>query len=1042
VLYTTIALLLLIFSTATSAEIAGTLVHATGALHLGGKTIQLKDKTSFQTQSNERASILLTDETLLRIDHNSKLTIDREGPQTQLQLDYGRIWVLNKKIAANLAIKTPTAIIGIRGTELSITYDEKNKTAVTALEGNAWVSNPLGALTLQAGEIASIDADSPPSKTITLTPENSVQWTVVIPKLISPELLTYSTHPEKATQIWSQLQQRELSSAQQIAQTAIERYPEDGVLHLLHALSSLLTGDTDQALHTSLRATTLLPSSAESWIIHAYILQSIFQLQQAEDASNTALTLSPGHPIASQQLARLQFGSGRTKEAKATLDKIQIESEKNTTHQAQINTLKGFIALSLRQLDQAHLHFKQAIQQDDSQAEPHLGLGLIAARRGESSKAKTEITTAILLNPRRALLRSYWAKILYQLGRHQKALDVLHIAQNIDPRDPTPHLYRALILHDLNRPSEAIQALHKAVALNNQKAVYRSRLLLDKDLAVKNISLASLYSQLGLNGWARTRALAAIQEDISNPSAHLFLANTLDQEGTRAWASQTEHLLARLMQPANNNTFNSYNHYTTFLEQPSRDSTLTLRTGNQQSHEEKLIISGYQPEHHFAWQAGLLHSTTDGWRNTNGSKAKALATYLKWEAQPNLNVMGVISLSNNNQTDAFYPRYEYDAPAIPDEKIDSKVHRLEIGLHQQPHPDTQLLLHGACFKNQFNGLSGINNYIFQQQQPFCQLQGRWIHKQSTHQLSAGAIHMQGDDKNNWVIESLQLSNQPQTKRHASTLFLRDHWQLNPELSIEADLHFESMQNSNSDLTGAEWKLHKINPGVGFSYRLDNQQTVRMAAFQALTPFLSDRLDPATLAGIPIHRNGPPGTTTKEWDIVWEKEWLWGYATANLFRATRYSELHYSEDATNPNHHNLYNGKLQGIQLEGGRLLKNNTGLTTRYLYQRTKDASLNGKADREEHHLELGLRWQNPAGYFGGIKEQYRKINSVSPNRPDEEIFITHLNLGYAFRNKKGNITLETTNLFDRHFNWVTDRFDFSGEPPGRSLQLKLTLNY
>lgn len=114
----------------------------------------------------------------------------------------------------------------------------------------------------------------------------------------------------------------------------------------------------------------------------------------------------------------------------------------------------------------------------------------------------------MLLEPRRALFLSYWGKMLHQIERFEKALEVLAFAAKLDPRDPTPAFYSAVILRDLNRPTEAIAAINRAVALNDNRAVYRSRFLLDRDLASKNIDLSLLYNQLGLSAWLNL-ALAA-----------------------------------------------------------------------------------------------------------------------------------------------------------------------------------------------------------------------------------------------------------------------------------------------------------------------------------------------------------------------------------------------------------------------------------------------------------------------------------------------------------------------------------------------------
>jgi len=193
-------------------------------------------------------------------------------------------------------------------------------------------------------------------------------------------------------------------------------------------------------------------------------------------------------------------------------------------------------------------------------------------RQGDVAAAMQEITEAVLLELRRSLFLSYRAKMLYQIKRFDRALAVLESAQKLDPNDPTPLLYRAIILRDLNHPTEAIQALNQAAALNDNRAVYRSGFMLDRDMAVKNVNQAIIYSQLGLSDWAKNKALASVKKDFNNSAGHMFLAGALlDMEG-RLTGAGSEYLLGTILQPANINALNSFQEYTSFFERPDAGS--------------------------------------------------------------------------------------------------------------------------------------------------------------------------------------------------------------------------------------------------------------------------------------------------------------------------------------------------------------------------------------------------------------------------------------------------------------------------------------
>jgi hypothetical protein len=110
--------------------------------------------------------------------------------------------------------------------------------------------------------------------------------------------------------------------------------------------------------------------------------------------------------------------------------------------------------------------------------------------------------------------------------------------------------------------------------------VYRSRLLLDRDLATKNVSLARLYNELGFDAWGAYEALNSLNADLTNASAHLFMADTYGNlpDRTQAFGSELDQYF--LYSPVNLNSFNNFSEYTSLLERPLRQLTVTQGGGN------------------------------------------------------------------------------------------------------------------------------------------------------------------------------------------------------------------------------------------------------------------------------------------------------------------------------------------------------------------------------------------------------------------------------------------------------------------------------
>jgi len=74
------------------------------------------------------------------------------------------------------------------------------------------------------------------------------------------------------------------------------------------------------------------------------------------------------------------------------------------------------------------------------------------------------------------------------------------------------------------------------------------------------------------------------------------------------------------------------------------------------------------------------------------------------------------------------------------------------------------------------------------------------------------------------------------------------------------------------------------------------------------------------------------------------------------------------------------------------------------------------------------------------MNETFRTIDFDS-TRSNENIWITDLLMSYQLTQKQGNITIGISNLFNNHFNWVTDSFIFSGRNPERALMVGVQLN-
>jgi len=102
------------------------------------------------------------------------------------------------------------------------------------------------------------------------------------------------------------------------------------------------------------------------------------------------------------------------------------------------------------------------------------------------------------------------------------------LAKDLDPNDPTPWLYSALHEQQQRHINEAIRDFEESQARNDQRRLFRSRLLLDQDRAVRGANLASAYRDAGWFEVAQREAAKAVHFDYANAAAHRFLANSYE----------------------------------------------------------------------------------------------------------------------------------------------------------------------------------------------------------------------------------------------------------------------------------------------------------------------------------------------------------------------------------------------------------------------------------------------------------------------------------------------------------------------------------
>jgi tetratricopeptide (TPR) repeat protein len=1165
-----------------AAEPAGRLVYLEGdvAMRPSGAAQWRKAQLSqdlfggdtVRTSANSRAAILCLDESQIRLNQHTVLTLKSVSPSPRLrfgeiapaaqaqeagslyQVIQGEVWLRNKKEKFLFELETPSVTATIRGTELNVRVQPDGTTSIVMLEGEVKLANRYGEVVLTAGEEGLAAPGKAPTKQILVQPADAVQWSLFYPGYFSYRDLPLESleGPGRSSALsqgvaaydqgrlgeaesmagqalaqnpanpgaltlagWVQLQRRQPEEALKYFQ----RVPQPGAAALVGtALARYQTGDTvaayllmasaykpnpghpvvtamtgyfamllgkaeearqlfrtattsssttalllaqcylaqmnivqnhkDEARAQADRALSLMPASPLALLTRALVDIAYFQLPVAQQRLEKALKTDPHFLDAALYLGRIYLGGNYFGRAK----RIAEQALKEAPRDARVLSLAGFVNIAFRHYVKAQELFEKSVQESPQLGEGHLGLGFCHFRFGDMDRGLTEMLTATLLDTRLAAYQGELGKAFYQVRAFDKALATWDYAAKLDPKDPIPHFYKGIALTDLNRPGEAVQSINRSIELNDNRAVFRSRLLLEKDKSTSNYNLARAYSQLGLGEWATSKAVTAVKLDPLNASPHLFLARAYEASGQRLFAVNNEDLLYRVLSPANQNTFRYVleNDYTSMFEMPYARATVQGGVGAWE--ERKTIHNDF-----VAGYGGIPGATAFGRGDYNydpGFRGKN-ATDELWNAEgifkgeplPFSNLTGYVQYSNEQTGDTSWLN-DFFYKNQTDQRTNNRLQSYQLSCLHHFTPNLSLLAFGSflrvdnnTFANYLNYVDRLNNILvrelyswkFSNYASNFQLQGRL--KLGKHTLLAGYDYLSGPGKNAYKDNVFFIANNlvepigefynffgPIDRTY--TLYLQDYWRVTPWMLAELGLFREVARNFRDNNTRTINNL-MWSPRLGLNIRIGPKHTIRLALLRYLDThqLLSPLLVSAEVAGFPYVEDVLPGAEVRLAGAAWEAQWDDKTFSVLRFTATR---------ASTP-------GFLSSVawttwrRYEGSfymnRILTNWLGLRVGLIGKRFFPDQLLKSArnldDFTEGNFLVGLSFLTPKGWQGGFTN--RVVYQYVPNRSTECFDILNLRFGKELANKRGLITLEVQNLFNRHFYYRLERTYYSG---------------
>ncbi len=1036
---------------------------------------------------------------------NSRAMVRLHREQTNVQLGADSTLILSSPVAIGasfvellkgighfisrvphaLNIKTPFVNAAVEGTEFLVRVDG-DQSVVAVSEGHVEVTNENGQLTILPGESAVAKSGAAPAAYTLVIGTEAVQWALYYPPVFDfnvDEFRGAGDEPWRRAAAGSIQAFRDgdvghallllnepaadipdaryhlyraalllavgrVDEARGAIDAALSAEPDSGNGWALRAVIAVTQLNNAEAQDAARRAVQLSPNSATAWIAQSYVHQALFNLDAALKDAQTAAAREPKNALAHARLAEVYLMFGEVQ--RAALAAGQATALNGAL--AHGYTVLGFVKALQGRIDDADAAFGTAIVLDQSAPLPRLGLGLIRIRANNLEIGREQIEIAASLDPRNALLRSYVGKAYAEERRDKLAAEQFVLAKQLDPNDPTPWFYNALLLQNENRPGEALTELRKSIELNNNRAVYRSRLLLDSDLAARSASQAIVYKELGFDALALQKAYESVSSDPSNYSAHRFLADAYAALPRTEIARVSEVLQAQLLQPVSaapmsaqlaegdaalTDSFGTsvrpgYNEYTSLFVRSTINAHAAGFYGNQNTYGEDVAASALL--NRFAVSAGQYRFDTDGYRKNADLSNTVDYVFGQYTWSPTASLQLEKRRSELDRGDVVL-RFRDDA-FRPDFRRARDADSLRLGFRYSPSPAQDWLLswvrsEGSTKQSDLTDypdyqvavrdtLSSDGNGLQMEVQhlyhggPIQVVSGLgYIHERATKSFLSD-VYQDGE-----LIDSYAEYENLKVATRQSNAYVYLPMQLAPGMTVTAGTSVDSYRSSAGT-------RKQYNPKLGVLWRLTSDTVVRAAYMRGLKRTLlnNQTLEPTQVAGFNQWFDDTTAADARRYGVGVDRHWsnTW---TTGLETVRRNATVHVfsNGDDQRGEERNENSGRLYS-----NWILIPEVALNIGYEYDHF-DRGNSGKEDLLKpvmvitRLLPISINVNDPTGFSlrwvtTGVYQKVETFYQDLLTAGDDRFWQTDVRLGYRLPWRLGRLSLIVKNLFDTTFHY------------------------
>ncbi|MGH7146848.1 MAG: tetratricopeptide repeat protein [Nitrospiraceae bacterium] len=1033
-----------------------------------------------RVQERSRADIALANQPMLRLDQNTTMTLGGVKPTggSLVELAKGAAHFFSR-LPRNLEVRTAFVNAGVEGTEGVVRVTD-DRAEVTIFEGKVVAANEAGTLSITDGQSIVAEKGKAPAYRTVVNPRDAVQWALYYPPVldVSPDEAVRENDPRSlAGRAARSLSVGRVDEATADLDRALKLDPQNSDALALQSVIAVVQNDKDKAMTLAQQAVAADPNSASAKTALSYAQQARFDLDGARKTLEEEVKAHPENALAWARLAELRASF-------SDLDGALEAAQKAVALNPNISrtqTVLGFAHLLRVDLAEAKAAFNKAIELDQSDAMPRLGLGLAKFRDGKVEEGRREMEVAASLDPNNSMVRSYLGKAYFEEKRDNLTEREYATAKELDPKDPTPFFYDALQKQLTNRPVEALKDMENAIELNKNRAVYRSQLQIDSDVAARSSSLARIYSNLGFQQVALVEGWSSVGTDDTSFTAHRFLADSYAALPRHEVARVSELFRSQLLQPLNvtpiqpslaeSNLFllsalgpiaSSFNEFNTLMVNRDR---LTLQAnglaGTQHTLAGEAIVSGIFNK--LSFSGGWSTFDTDGWRKNAFQNDQIGNVFLQFELTPRTMIQGEFRRrkTENGDLQLNFFKGDFDQNFRQETKRDT----YRVGVRHEFSPNSMLLgsfmyqkrddLDRTAADDGFGNTFRLDSKAPGQVSSGGELQhlfrSKYINVTSgfgyfdfkREQVVIADLDIPGFGTINLVNSRANL-NAKHTNAYMYS-FINPLSNLTFTLGVSGDFY----DTKNAEVSPDQ---KQINPKFGMVWNPLPGTTVRAAAFRSLTRALitSQTLEPTQVAGFNQFYD----------DFESTEAWRYGGAVNQKFSRTVFGGVEYSQrdmDVPLPAQ-DAFGGPLKAITQDWHEKLGRAylfwtphdwVAVTAEYQYERfIRGEVLNfGVKNMEAQRIPLGLNVFHPSGLSLSIRPTYiHQQGSFQPRfttccqSGEENVWTVDAGLSYRLPNRYGLFTVGARNLFNENFQFQETDLRNPTVSPKRLVFMQLTL--